>query len=112
MSSDMKSWTRWQDWVVAVAGAYAALSPIWTTTGGAATATLIVFGVLLCVAALWSLGAPGMVSSEYVHAVLGVLLFISPWALGYSAFAGASWTSWVVDVIAVVLGLWAVPESK
>ncbi|WP_037080153.1 SPW repeat protein [Pseudonocardia spinosispora] len=108
----MKTWTRWQDWTAAVVGAYTALAPIWTTTGAAATATLIVFGVLLLVASLWSLAQPGAASSEYTHAVLGVLLFISPWVLGYSAFVGASWTSWVVGVIAVALGLWAVPESK
>ncbi|MDT7681483.1 MAG: hypothetical protein QOG57_1793, partial [Pseudonocardiales bacterium] len=28
MASDVKTWTRWQDWVVGVAGLYALLSPI------------------------------------------------------------------------------------
>jgi|GEM_PF-3403099 len=28
----MKKWTRWQDWTVVAAGAYAALSVLWTTT--------------------------------------------------------------------------------
>lgn len=27
---------------------------------------------------------PGSVASEYVHIGLGVLLFISPWVLGYT----------------------------
>lgn len=111
-TSNMKTWTRWQDWTAAVAGAYTALAPLWTETSRAAAATLIIFGVLLLVASLWSLAQPGAVSSEYVHAVLGVLLFISPWVLGYTALMGASWTSWVVGVIAVALGLWAVPDSK
>ena len=111
MATNVKTWTRWQDWVVAVVGAYTALSPIWTATNSAATATLIVFGVLLLVSSLWSLARPGAVSSEYAHAVLGVLLFISPWVLGYAAFAGAAATSWVAGVIAVALGLLAVPES-
>jgi hypothetical protein len=108
----MKSWARWQDWVVGVAGVYTALSPIWTDQGRGTAATLIVFGVLLVLGAAWSLAQPGAVSSEYVHTALGVLLFISPWVFGYTAFAGASWTSWVVGVIAAALGLWAVPESN
>ncbi|HTF46283.1 MAG TPA: SPW repeat protein [Pseudonocardia sp.] len=111
MAAETKSFSRWQDWVVGVAGLYAALSPIWTEHGRGTTGTLIVFGVLLVLAALWSLAQPGAVSSEYVHTALGVLLFISPWVFGYAAYAGASWTSWVVGVIAAGLGLWAVPES-
>ncbi|HEX4252346.1 MAG TPA: SPW repeat protein [Pseudonocardia sp.] len=107
----MKISGRWQDWVVGVAGVYAALSPIWTDQGRGSTATLIVFGVLLVLAAAWSLARPGAVGSEYVHVALGVLLFISPWVFGYAVLAGASWTSWVVGVIAAGLGLWAVPES-
>jgi len=112
MARDMKSFGRWQDLVAGVAGLYAALSPLWTQHGPGTTATLVVFGVLLVLAAAWSLAQPGAVSSEYVHAALGVLLFISPWVFGYTAFAGASWTSWVVGVIAAGLGLLAVPESN
>jgi hypothetical protein len=112
MSVGSRTWTRWQDYVAGIAGLYAALSPIWTNTDAAARSALIVLGVLLVLSALWSLAQPGVVASEYVHAVLGVLLFISPWVLGYSALGGASWASWVVGVIAVVAGLWAVPESN
>lgn len=113
MASESKAWARWQDWVAAVVGAYTALSPIWTGTDQVAATTLVVFGVLILLAALWSLAQPGAVYVEYVHAVLGVLLFISPWVFGYyTAFAGAAWTSWVVGVVTVALGLWAVPESS
>jgi hypothetical protein len=109
----MKAWTRWQDWVVGVAGLYALLSPIWTTTGRTEMITLIVLGALLVLASLWSLAQPGAVSSEYVHAGLGVLLFISPWVLGYfTTYLEASWTAWVVGAIALVLGLLAVPVSS
>jgi VIT1/CCC1 family predicted Fe2+/Mn2+ transporter len=34
----------------------------------------------------------------------GVVLFVAPRVLGYTDRVGASWTSWVVGVIAVVLG--------
>jgi hypothetical protein len=107
----MKAWTRWQDWAALVAGGYAVLCPIWTDQTAASRATVMVMGVLLVLASLWSLAQPGAMSSEYVHAALGALLFIAPWALSYSAMMGASWTSWVVGVLVAVLGLWTVMES-
>lgn len=106
-----KAWHRWQDWAALVIGVLTALSPIVVATNVAAIWTLIVFGVLIALAGLWSLAAPGSVASEYVHVVLGVLLFIAPWVLGYAAFGGASWTSWIAGVLAVVVGAVAVPEA-
>jgi hypothetical protein len=41
-----------------------------------------------------------------------VLLFVAPWVLTYTDRFGASWTSWIVGAIAVVLGLSAVPASS
>jgi len=113
MASESRAWTRWQDWAVAVLGAYTALAPIWTGTDQVAGTTLVVFGVLILLAALWSLAQPGAVISEYGHAVLGVLLFLAPWVFGFAVtFVGAAWTSWVVGVLTVALGLSAVPESN
>ena len=113
MASESKAWSRWQDWVAVVVGAYTVLSPIWTAVDQAAGTTLVVIGVLILLASLWSLGRPGAVSSEYGHAVLGVLLFLAPWVFGfYAAFPAAAWTAWVAGVITVALGLWAVPESN
>lgn len=107
-----RTWHRWQDWAALVIGVLTALSPIVVATNTAAVWTLIVFGVLLAATGLWSLATPGSVASEYVHVVLGVLLFISPWVLGYSAFGGASWVSWVAGVLAVAVGASAVPAAQ
>lgn len=108
----MKAWTRWQDWVVVAAGLYAALSVIWTTPRTAATITLmIVFGVLMIIAALWSLGAPRSVTLEGVTAVLSALLFVSPWMGVYHMLAGPSWTSWVTGAIGIIAGLWALEPA-
>jgi hypothetical protein len=41
-----------------------------------------------------------------------VLLFVAPWVLTYTDRVGASWTSWVVGVVAVVLGGSAIPTSN
>ncbi|MBN9110304.1 MAG: SPW repeat protein [Pseudonocardia sp.] len=107
-----RSWQRWQDWAAVVIGVLAALSPLVLTVDAAAVWALVVLGVLLAATGLWSLGAPRSVASEYVHAVLGVLLFISPWVLGYGDLLAASWTSWVAGVLAVVVGLTAVPAAQ
>ena len=42
-----------------VAGVYAILSPIWTTTIAAATGTLILLGIIIVLTALASLVEPG-----------------------------------------------------
>lgn len=107
-----RSWQRWQDWAAVVIGVLAALSPLVLTVDSAVVWALVVLGVLLAVSGLWSLAMPGSVASEYAHAVLGVLLFISPWVLGYRDLLGASWTSWVAGVLAVIVGLTAIPAAQ
>jgi hypothetical protein len=107
-----RTWHRWQDWAALVIGVLTLLSPIVVSTDTAALWSLIVFGVLIAGTALWSLAQPDSVASEYVHAVLGVLLFISPWVFGYADMVGAAWTSWVAGVLTVAVGLAAVPAAQ
>jgi hypothetical protein len=109
---ETKKWARWQDWVALVAGVVMALTPIWfnpNETGG--LWAMIVLGVVLAGSALWSLMAPGAIASEWLHAALGVLMIVAPWVMRYVDEMGASWSSWVLGVVAVIVGLWAVPES-
>ena len=110
----MRPWTRLQDWGALVAGLYAALSPIWVSTTGERDAAwaLIGLGALLAVTALCSLALPRVVATEWLTVLFGVLLFAAPWVLSYTDRTGASWTSWVVGAIAVVLGGFSVPASN
>jgi uncharacterized membrane protein HdeD (DUF308 family) len=110
----MRPWTRLQDVGVLIAGLYAALSPIWVSTTGERGAfwALIALGALLAIAALVSLAMPGVVATEWLSVLFGVLLFVAPWVLTYTDRVGASWTSWVVGVVAVVLGGSAIPTSN
>ena len=109
----MRPWTRLQDFGALIAGLYAALSPIWVSTTGERGAfwALIALGVLVAVAALVSLAMPGVVATEWLTVLFGVVLFVAPWVLSYTDRTGASWTSWVVGVVAVILGGSAVPPS-
>jgi uncharacterized membrane protein HdeD (DUF308 family) len=110
----MRPWTRLQDWATLIAGLFAALSPIWVSTTGERDGmwALIVLGVLLAVAALVSLAMPGVVATEWLTVLFGVLLFVAPWVLTYTERVGASWTSWVVGAIAILLGGSAIPASN
>jgi hypothetical protein len=108
----VRKWVRWQDWSVLVVGLYAVLSPVWTTTSRKATTTLIVLGVLAAAAALWSLAVPELVAAETTMAVLGVLFFVAPWVVGFTASTGMARTAWVVGVVTFVLGGWELLVSK
>jgi len=110
----MTRFARWQDWVALVAGLYAALASLWTTPRTTTTVTvLVVLGALLVIGSAISLAAPGSVSMEWVIAVLGVLLFISPWVLGFASDRGPAWTAWITGGVAVIAGLWAIePATK
>ena|ERR671930_1999158 len=110
----MRKWTRPQDWATLIAGLYAALSPIWVSTTGERGAlwALIVLGALVALASLVSLALPGVVATEWLTVLFGVLLFIAPWVLSYTDRVGASWTSWIVGAIAIVLGGSAVPATN
>ena len=53
-----------------------------------------------------------MVYGEGAQVVLGALLFLSPWVMGYTAFNGAAWTAWIVGVLTIVVGAAAVPVAN
>jgi UPF0716 family protein affecting phage T7 exclusion len=108
----MKKWTRWQDWVAAAAGVYVALSVLWTTQAGSSMPIMITLGVLLAVAAVWSLAMPGLVTMEWIHVVIGALLVISPWVGSYATQAGVAWTSWICGAVAIVVGALAIQPAR
>lgn len=110
--SGARPWSRWQDWAAVVLGAYLVLSTLWTKTTGGALAALLVLGFLMLISGLWSLATPDSMTSEYVHIALGALLFVSPWALGFAGLGGASWTAWILGVLAVIVGAAALPEAN
>lgn len=101
--------SRLQDYVAVVLGVYALLSPIWVDTNGTARWSLIVLGVLVALSGLAQIYRPAMAATDYAMGLFGVLMFISPWVMNYTAFSGASWTAWVVGVLTVVVAVAALP---
>jgi hypothetical protein len=106
----MKKWTKWQNWVAVAAGLYAALAAIWTPSDGKATTTLVVLGVLTIIAGLVNLSMPRMPSVEWAQGVLGVLLFISPWVLAFTAMTGVAVTAWICGIVTIIVTAWALPS--
>jgi hypothetical protein len=103
-STAVQPWTRPYDWAEVVLGVVAVLSPLWMDTNNAAMWTMIILGALVALDGLASLAMPGMVYGEAVQIVLGVLMFISPWVLGYTEFSGISWTSWIAGALIIIVG--------
>ncbi|UJW35604.1 SPW repeat protein [Saccharothrix sp. AJ9571] len=105
-------WTRPHDWAEVVLGVVAVLTPLWMETDTAAMWTLIVLGALVAVDGLVSLAMPSLVYGEGIQIVLGALLFISPWVIGYSGLTGAAWSSWIIGGLTMIAGAAALPVAN
>ena len=99
------AWRRWQDWATVVIGVLFFITPfVFAATADTAAAyTAYAGGVLLVIAGLWNLATPDNQAIEWAGLVLGVLIFIAPWVLGFAGLATIAWSAWVAGVLAVVL---------
>ena len=102
---------RWQDAVAMLAGAFAALSPLWMDTSETATWTMAVLGACTVLVSAWSMYRPEDEVSEYAQAVLGVLLFISPWVMDFTRLDDLALTAYIAGAIVFVMGAWASFEA-
>jgi hypothetical protein len=93
-----------QDFVALIAGVYAFLSPIWTTTTSRATGTMVVLGIIAALLAIGELVRPDMMAIEGLTALMGVLFFVSPWVMGFDGTRPMAWTAWIVGVVTFVIG--------
>lgn len=107
----MKKWTRWQDWVTVIAGAYVALSTLWTENAGASTTLMVIGGVLLVIVGLVNLAMPGMPALEWAQAVIALLVVLAPWMGSYSHAEGPAWSSWIPGIVALVVTVLAIKPS-
>ena len=47
---------------------------------------------------------------DWINLICGVLLFISPWVLGFSGHMAAAWSAWVGGVVIAVMGAAALTQ--
>ena len=105
---------RWEDWGTTVIGALVALSPLAFTNilvGGttfaetAAACATIGFGGLIFIVGILTLFFPKAAYLEYAQVVLAVLLFASPFVIGFTGLTVMAWIAYVGAVaVAAVVG--------
>ena len=101
----MDKWHRWQDWAAVVLGVILFLTPFFSGVGlnMPPAWTDYVGGALLFIVGLVNLYSPAMDGGQWTEVVLGVLVFISPWVLGFSGLMLMAWSAWIVGALAVLL---------
>lgn len=101
----MDTWKRWQDWGTLILGALVIIAPFafGARTHTAVVGTAVAIGVLMVFASLWALYQPGQQVPHYVNLVLAVLLFISPWVIGFTTLSYVGWSAWIIAVLVFLL---------
>jgi len=99
-------------WLVAVAGLWALVSPF---SLGYSAITMAMWNAVIVGAVLIILAAGAALSRDagidrnldWINAVLGLWLVVSPFILGYSATMAALWNTIIVGLMVIVLAVWA-----
>jgi len=101
----MTTWRRWQDWVVVGLGVVLFLTPfaLGETAMTVAASTAYVLGVVIALAGLLNAAMRRAGGLELIPAVLAVILFVSPWAFGFTAVTGLAWSSWIIAILIVAV---------
>ena len=102
---------RWDDWAAVAAGLAACVSWLWHGMLGTPMAALFLLGMLTLFAAVMSLTRPGLIATEAVVLVAGVLMFCTPWAFGFADDPAAAWTAWLLGAAIAVLGVVGLPSA-
>lgn len=112
----MKAWTRWQDWVSLVLGVILFITP-WifgtATTGASAWDAWIlgIIGVILALIALATVSAATV--TEWISVILGIVLFISPWVLGFATtLPAAAWAAWIIGILFVIVNGFTLYQTR
>src|SRR4030088_2055056 len=83
----MTAWRRWQDWVVVALGLVLLVTPLVfaDTSQTVAASSAYVLGVLIALSGVLNAAMRRAGGLELIPAVLAVILFVSPWPLGFPA---------------------------
>jgi hypothetical protein len=97
------------NWLTLILGAWLFISPWVLQSAGMGNFAwdawvLGVLMVALSIGALYQLTE----WEDWGNLVLAVLLFISPWVLGFSGSAAPAWDAWIVGVITAVISIWGI----
>jgi len=101
----MDTWKRWQDWGTLVLGVLVLIAPFafGASTHAAVVGTAVIAAVLIVLASLWALYQPGQQIPHYINLVVAVLLFMSPWVVGFTTLSYVGWSAWIIAVLVFLL---------
>jgi hypothetical protein len=99
-------------WLVAVAGLWELLSPFILGYSAITVAmwNAIIVGVMLILLAGWAALFHEVSTDrtlDWINAILGLWLVVSPFVLGYSVMRVVLWNSVIVGIVVIVLAGWA-----
>jgi hypothetical protein len=100
----MTTWRRWQDWVVVALGVIVFVTPFvfGQATNNVAAYTAYVLGALIALAGILNAAMKQAGGLEIIPGVLAVILFVSPWAFGFTAVTALAWSAWIVGILVVL----------
>ena len=100
----MNAWRRWQDYATMVLGVVLFATPFAFGDTGHTTAAYgaYVLGVLVLLSGVLSAAFDEARRVELVPVVLGVVTFLAPWVLGFTAVTAIAWAAWIVGVLTVL----------
>ena len=98
------TWRRWQDWVVVGLGVVMLAAPFVfaETSQTVAASSAYVLGVLIALSGLLNAAMKHTGGLEVIPAVLAVILFVSPWAFGFTAVTVLAWSAWIIGILVVL----------
>ena len=100
----MTTWRRWQDWVVVGLGVITFLTPFvfGDTSQTVAASTAYVLGVLIALGGLLNAAMSKAGGLEIISAVLAVILFVSPFAFGFTGVTALAWSAYIIAILVVL----------
>ena len=100
----MTAWRRWQDYATMLLGVVLFVAPFVFGDTGQTTAayTAYALGVLVFLSGLLSAAMDEAGRVEFIPVVLGVITFIAPWVLGFTAVTAIAWAAWIVGILTVL----------
>jgi len=103
--TDMRAWTRWQDWATVLLGVILVATPfvLETTSEVVSSWTAFVTGGLMIVIGLWAASMEEPTAGiEGIPLVLGLALFVAPWVLNFTSVPEIAWMTWIVAALVAV----------
>lgn len=99
-------------WLVAVAGLWEAVSPFLLGYSAIRVAmwNAIIVGVILILLAAWAALSENVSTDralDWINAILGLWLLVSPFVMRYSTARVAVWNDAIVGIVVIVLAAWA-----